>query len=35
MRSSMSLTMALLALMAEDAIIATRLGGKHGRRRAS
>ncbi|MEU6715020.1 hypothetical protein ABZ897_26450 [Nonomuraea sp. NPDC046802] len=35
MRSSKALTMALLGLMAEDAIIATRLGGKYGRRKAS
>ncbi|WP_433452541.1 ATP-binding protein [Streptomyces sp. CA-142005] len=35
MRSSKSLTMALLGLMAEDAMIATRLGGKYGRRKAA
>ncbi|MER6575280.1 hypothetical protein [Nonomuraea sp. NPDC001023] len=35
MRSSTALTMGLLGLMAEDAIISTRLGGKYGRRKAS
>ncbi|MEU2726733.1 hypothetical protein [Streptomyces griseoviridis] len=34
MRSPKALTMALLGLMAEDAIISTRLGGKYGRRKA-